>query len=83
MDLEKIQPSGYIERKFEPVEMGETRYHGTVNYGLTTGQFNFGQVPTFISICPFCNYPNTFGTTGVVVNFIDCKICKKSFGIKM
>jgi len=36
MDLEKIQPSGYIARKFEPVEMGKTHYHGTVNYGLKT-----------------------------------------------
>lgn len=85
MDLEKIQPSGYIERKFEPAEMGETRYHGTVNHGLSTTKdlINFGEVPTFISTCPYCNSPNVWGTTGVVVNFIDCKICKKSFGIKM
>jgi hypothetical protein len=39
----------------------------------------FSSVATTISICPKCNYPNIWGTTGLLPDNIKCENCKQLF----
>lgn len=36
-------------------------------------------VPTFISVCPFCETDNKWRTTGALPGFIECQNCHQKF----
>lgn len=36
-------------------------------------------IPTYISICPFCNTENKWRTTGILPLYIECEKCHQKF----
>lgn len=73
----------FLAKEFSEEEISKTTFFGTTKTDCFSGNGGVQEIPTFISVCPFCNYPNVWRTTGIIINNHKCENCKKPFGIKL
>ena len=50
-----------------------THFIGYENVGLMTN------VPTYISVCPFCDFDNKWRTTELLPGYLKCEKCHEKF----
>lgn len=70
-----IVQSGFFDRG-DSIILAKSK--NTIYVGLTKSG-TWKNVPTYISVCPFCDFEKKWRTTGLLPDFLTCENCNQKF----
>ncbi len=73
MDLNTQIFSGFNTLQNAFLKAKNTYYLGLEDIGM------WKDVPTYISVCPYCNFEHKWRTTGLLPGYLECGKCHQKF----